>query len=132
MVQDVLAGRLLFVSWQEIAAFAPLYVIAFVVWFVCPKVREGAGFFIIFAVVVTASVQFAGVYVVFASLILPALTVSTLNSKPVRWAVLSGWTAVPVGVLISVWTDMPVGPLIVFVYAAVMILVRGGVSLHRA
>lgn len=79
-MQDILSGQLFFVSWLEIAAFAPLYAVALAVWFAFPRIREGAWFFAVFAVVVTSSVQLAGIYVVFASLILPALAVNPLQT----------------------------------------------------
>ncbi|MFT6579698.1 MAG: zinc/manganese transport system permease protein [Alphaproteobacteria bacterium] len=129
-MQDILSGQLLFVSWSEIAAFAPLYAVAFVVWFGWPRAREGSWFFAIFALVVTASVQLAGVYVVFASLILPALAANTVRSGRVVAAMIGGWVAVLIGIGVSVWTDMPVGPLIAFACAAVMIFARGYVSLR--
>lgn len=127
-MEDILSGQLLFVSWSEIAAFAPLYAVAVALWFGWPRARKGAWFFAIFALVVTASVQLAGIYVVFASLILPALAVNTMRSGRVFRAVLCGWAAVVLGIGFSVWTDMPVGPMIVFACAAVMVTVRGFVS----
>lgn len=130
-VQDLLAGQILFVSWQEIAGFAPLYIVAFVIWFCWPQVRQGAKFFVIFALVITASVQLSGVFVVFASLILPALAVRSLPSARIYWSVLCGWTAVILGVGIAVWSDMPVGPLIVFSCAVVAIILRGFVGFKR-
>lgn len=129
-MQDILSGQLLFVSWWEIAAFAPLYAGAIAMWFGWSGVREGPWFFAIFAFVVTASVQLAGIYVVFASLILPALTVNTIRSGRIYLAVLCGWASVVIGIAWSVWTDMPVGPLIVFACAAVMVVVRGAVTLR--
>ena len=131
-MQDILSGQLLFVSWSEIASFAPLYVAATAVWFAWPRARKGAWFFGIFALVVTASVQFAGVYVVFASLILPALAVNTMRSGRLYSAVLCGWAAVLIGTVLAVWSDMPVGPLIVFACAAVAVIARGVVALRTA
>lgn len=129
-IEDILSGQLLFVSWADIAAFAPLYVGAVILWFGWPRVREGVGFFVIFALVVTASVQLAGIYVVFASLILPALAVNGMRSGSARGAVICGWVAVVTGITVSVWTDMPVGPLIVFACAAVMLALRGAAALR--
>ena len=123
-MEDILSGQLLFVAWTDILAFAPLYAIAVALWFGWPRVREGAWFFAVFAVVVTASVQLIGLYVVFASLILPALAVNALPSGRLRWAVLCGWIAVLAGIGISVLSDLPTGPLLVFVYAATALFLR--------
>lgn len=130
-IQDILSGQLLFVSWWEIAAFAPFYAGAIALWFGWKRAREGTWFFAIFALVVTASVQLAGVYVVFATLILPALAANKMRSRRARWAMICGWTAILTGIAVSVWTDMPVGPVIVFACAAVMILVRCAVSFRQ-
>ena len=72
-IKHIMSGQILFVSWTALLSFAPLYVIAVGLWFLVPRVRTGLPFFLAFALVVTASVQLVGVYVVFASLILPAL-----------------------------------------------------------
>ena len=48
----------------------------------------GLGFYLVFALAITASVQLVGVYLVFASLILPALAVRGLSP---RRALLAGW-----------------------------------------
>ena len=53
--------------------FAPIYAAVILLRLAVPGARSGMGFFVSFALVVTASVQLVGVYVVFASLILPAL-----------------------------------------------------------
>ncbi len=124
-MQDILSGQLLFVAWADILAFAPLYAVAILLWFGWPKVREGAWFFAIFALVVTASVQLIGLYVVFASLILPALAVNAMPSTRIRWALICGWVAVLTGVGLSVLSDLPTGPLLVFVYAVTAVLFRG-------
>lgn len=124
-MQDVLAGQILLVSWEEILAFAPIFILAQIVWLRWPAIRNGAGFFVIFAAVITASVQIAGIYVVFASLIFPALAVSTVKSGKMFFAITCGWLAVIFGVVNSIWTDMPVGPLIVFGAATTMLAFRG-------
>jgi zinc/manganese transport system permease protein len=123
-MQDILSGQLIFVSWQDILAFALVYTVAILLWFGWPQVRRGPWFYAIFAVVVTASVQLVGLYVVFASLILPALAVNTLLTGRTRRAILCGWFAIVVGIGISVVSDLPTGPLIVFVYAAIACLHR--------
>ena len=124
-IQDILSGQILFVSWQEILASAPLYAGAAALWFLWRRAREGIWFFAIFAVVVTASVQLVGIYVVFASLILPALAVNALSRGRSVKAVYCGWAAVIVGIAASTVSDLPAGPMLVFSYAAVAVAVRG-------
>ena len=123
-VQHILSGQMLFISWSEIAAFAPLYVIAAALWFGVPKVRCGLGFFVLFALVATASVQMVGVYVVFASLILTALAVNTMRGGRTGVAIVMGMVAVIAGIVVSTRLDLPAGPVLVFSFAIAAVLCR--------
>ena len=123
-IQHILSGQLLFISWSQILAFLPIYVLAIVIWFVVPRVRTGLGFFVLFALVVTASVQLVGVYVVFASRILPALAVNTMGTRKAVVATGAGMLAVIVGTTASALHDLPAGPVLVFSFAIVTIVCR--------
>jgi zinc/manganese transport system permease protein len=123
-IQHILSGQMLFISWSEILAFLPLYAAATAIWFCFPLIRSGLGFFALFALVVTASVQLVGVYVVFASLILPALAVNKRKTGIAPAAIVCGAMAVLLGVISSTAGDLPSGPVLVFCYAAVTVLVR--------
>ena len=125
-IQHILSGQILFISWSQILAFMPLYVVAGVLWFGVPQVRSGLGFFVLFALVVTASVQLVGVYVVFASLILPALAVNSMDRGKVGAAMLAGVVAVIAGVVISTLRDLPAGPVMVIAFAVVAVTWRVG------
>jgi len=89
------------------------------------------GFYLIFALAITAlaitaSVQLVGVYLVFASLILPALAV---RGWPPRAGLLVGWglgaLAYAAGLAASALFDWPAGPAIVMALA-VLALLGGG------
>ncbi len=123
-VQHILSGQMLFISWSDVLAFLPLYVAALVIWFGMPSVRSGIRFFVLFALVVTASVQLVGVYVVFASLILPALAVNAMPGRRVPAAMSASILAVIIGIFVSTLGDYPAGPVIVFVFAFIAILFR--------
>ncbi|MDG2001562.1 MAG: metal ABC transporter permease, partial [Alphaproteobacteria bacterium] len=83
---------------------------------------NGISFYILFSLAITSSVQLVGVYIVFASLILPALT--ALNTKnPYRTAWLSGLISVILGILFSVIFDLPAGPILVVTYVIVTIFI---------
>ncbi|NKB19200.1 MAG: metal ABC transporter permease [Alphaproteobacteria bacterium] len=128
-VQHILSGQILFVSWDRILAFAPVYAVGFIVWLALPAIRQGMWFFALFAVVVTASVQLVGVYVVFASLILPALAVNKMQGSSLPFAILLSVLSVLAGIIISTLFDLPAGPVLVFAFAAVTIITR--VATHR-
>lgn len=123
-VQHILSGQILFVSWADVVAFLPVYAAAALLWFLVPPIRRGLWFFILFAVVVTASVQLVGVYVVFASLILPALAVNTMDGSRLGAAILCGFIAVLSGIAASTLADLPAGPVLVFTYALSMLACR--------
>jgi zinc/manganese transport system permease protein len=129
-IQHILSGQMLFISWSEILAFMPLYVVALAVWFGVPRVRSGLGFFMLFALVVTASVQLVGVYVVFASLILPALAVNTMTGSKAVAGMIAGVLAVVMGIAIATLRDLPAGPVMVFSFAVVAVVYRIGLGIR--
>ena len=129
-LRHVLSGQILFVDWSDIAAFAPIYGLVTALWLAVPRMRTGSGFFILFALAVTASVQLVGVYVVFASLILPALAARGPTGYVLTRALASGIAAVVAASVISTVADLPAGPFLVVCFAAsaaaTRLLLRGG------
>ncbi len=120
-LEHVLSGQILFVSWDALASFLPIYAAVAALRLFFRGARTGTGFFVTFALAVTASVQLAGVYVVFASLILPALAARTGKDYVLGRALASGATAVIAGIVVSTAADLPAGPVLVvcFVVSAV-------------
>ena len=127
-LRHVLSGQILFVRWSDIAAFAPIYGLVTALWLMVPSMRAGAGFFILFALAITASVQLAGVYVVFASLILPALAARGPTGYILTRALASGFAAVVAAIVISAVADLPAGPFLVVCFAVSAVAMRW---LHR-
>ncbi|HEY1096512.1 MAG TPA: metal ABC transporter permease, partial [Alphaproteobacteria bacterium] len=72
-MKDILAGQILWVSWSQLLMVAVIYAVVLLIWFKARHRLNRFGFYGLFAVTVTASVQLVGVYLVFASLILPAV-----------------------------------------------------------
>ncbi|MCA1979875.1 MAG: metal ABC transporter permease, partial [Thiobacillus sp.] len=70
-LQALLVGQILWVTPSQLAAAAAVYALVGALW--RPLARHGFGFYALFALAITTSVQLVGVYLVFASLILPAL-----------------------------------------------------------
>ena len=88
---------------------------------------DGLGFYLVFALAITASVQQVGVYLVFASLILPALAVRGLPARraiPLAWA--TGALAYAAGLAASAAFDWPAGPAIVLALAAAAMVAAAG------
>ena len=123
-LRHLLSGQILFVSWGDIAAFLPVYGIVALVWIGVPRARGGAGFFVVFALAITASVQLVGVYVVFASLILPALAARANGGYDLRRAFASGAAAVVAGISISTAADLPAGPFLVVCFGVSAVATR--------
>ena len=124
-VQRLLSGQILFVTMHDVLQHAPVFGFILLLWFLRPAVRGGIWFFILFAMAITSSVQLVGVYVVFASLILPALA-SLKSSRPNCTAWLCGVLAVVSGITLSAGLDVPAGPFLVIAYAAMCLVVLAG------
>ena len=122
----LLAGQILWVSWEQLGWTLSLYLPMLGAWFFWPWLRRGLGFYMLFAIAVTASVQLVGVYLVFASLILPALASRGRGFRPgmVR-AYTVGLTGYLAGLLLSALFDLPSGPMIVWALAATAVVGSG-------
>lgn len=121
-LKDLLSGQLLWVSYSDLWIPAVVSVLVLVLWFTLDASNKPGLFYPLFAVSVTTSVQLVGVYLVFASLIIPALAARhNQASKPTRgWLI--GLIGYVLGLLASVWLDLPTGPLIVWSLALVALL----------
>jgi len=123
-LQDLLAGQILWVSYDQLAmpALGAVLILALLAVF---RNRLGRlGFYLVFALAVTASVQLVGVYLVFASLIVPSLAVRHYPaSRKLPFAYLVGVGGYAVGLVLSVILDLPSGALIVWCLALLAMLV---------
>jgi zinc/manganese transport system permease protein len=119
-LKELLEGQILWIETAALAPVAVLYAGVLGVWF-AGRARLGrAGFYPLFAVTVTASVQLVGVYLVFASLIVPALAAG--RARPARrlalaWGV--GASAYLAGLGLSLAADLPAAPVVVCLLALV-------------
>jgi zinc/manganese transport system permease protein len=125
-LRDLLAGQILWVRYDQLIlpAVATALITLAVFRF---RARLGRlGFYLLFALAVTVSVQLVGVYLVFASLIVPGLAVRNYPSARRTWiAYAVGIAGYASGLLISTVYDLPSGALIVWCLAALAIAVYG-------
>lgn len=126
-LKELLAGQILWVTVAQLKMMAALTALVLVLWFATRRHRHGLGFYALFALSVTASVQLVGVYLVFCSLIIPALaTLKWREASPARWrwmlAYGLGAIAYLVGLLVSARLDLPSGAVIVLAMAALGLL----------
>lgn len=123
-LQYLLLGQILWVEWTMLGVPAVASALILALWFWKPAFVNGRGFYLCFAVAVTLSVQLIGVYLVFASLIIPALALveRSHQAAAVQGMVLSA-LAYLTGLLLSTLYDLPAGALIVWclaIYALIL------------
>ena len=81
-------------------------------------------FYLLFAVTVTASVQLVGVYLVFASLIIPALAVRRCTTSSTLRGMVVGASGYAAGLLLSALLDLPSGAVIVISLAVLAVVLN--------
>jgi zinc/manganese transport system permease protein len=124
-LKDLLAGQILWVSVDQLVRAAVLTGIFLAVWKRWHGRLGHAGFYVLFALMVTMSVQLVGVYLVFTTLIVPAL--ATYRHAPNRQLALGYGLAIVsyfVGLAASVVTDLPSSAVIVWAMAVLAILLH--------
>jgi zinc/manganese transport system permease protein len=131
-LRDLLVGQILWVRPATLGVVAVLYALLLGVWLRWQARLGRLGFYLLFAAVVTVSVQLVGVYLVFASLIVPPLATRHLARRrlPAAWAV--GVAGYVVGITLSVLFDWPTGPVIVWSLAVLGAVVWSFGSTRRA
>jgi zinc/manganese transport system permease protein len=129
-LKDLLVGQILWVSPEKLIPVAILYAAALAVWFTLRSKLGQIGFYVLFALVVTQSVQLVGIYLVFASLIVPALAAKRF-AEPLRLGMGYGVGLVGyvLGLVASSLFDLPTGAVIVVALLAVFVVVAGASGL---
>lgn len=123
-LRDLLAGQILWVGYPQLVVPAIGTAIVVAVLALLRGRLNRLWFYLAFAVAVTMSVQLVGVYLVFASLIVPALGTRHYAERvrlPLAYAV--GGVGYAAGLLVSILFDLPSGALIVWCLAALAALV---------
>lgn len=122
-LKDLLVGQILWVTTGQLLAMAGLTALLLAVWFGAGPRLGRFGFYALFALAVTASVQLVGVYLVFASLILPALATRGLDGpRRLIAGYLVGTLGYAFGLAGSAVLDLPSGAVVVLAMAAIAAL----------
>lgn len=147
-LKALLVGHLLFVEWSEIAKMLALYsAVGLLHWAVRRPLleisqhpeeafRKGRRvrwwdflFYATFGLVVTSSVEMAGVLLVFSFLIVPAIC-GVLLARSVGGRLAVGWAAGTLtstaGISASYWWDLPTGATVVCAFGAALLLCAVG------
>ena len=119
-LKDLLVGQILWVDATQLGWLAGISALLLVALGLGWIERLGRfGFYAVFAVAVTASVQLVGVYLVFASLIVPALAVRGRGGRARHvLAYATGAAGYASGLALSALLDLPSGAVIVWTLAA--------------
>lgn len=112
-LKDLLIGQILWVDPARLVIVAIVYVLILAAWFGLRERLGGIGFYVLFAFAVTASVQLVGIYLVFATLIVPALATRAVARGRLAACYALGVLGYAAGLGLSLVTDLPPGPLIV-------------------
>src|SRR5215813_14230994 len=86
-LRDLLVGQILWAQSSRLGWTALLYAAVLALWFGFGERMGRMGFYVLFALAVTASVQLVGLYLVFATLIVPPLATRTMK----RWRLTAAW-----------------------------------------
>lgn len=113
-VDTLLNGQILWVNYAQLLPVGILYALVLLLWFLPWWRSDTFKFYILFALAVTASVQLVGVYLVFASLIIPALAIRVVKQHALVSGYILGIVGYTLGIIGSAWFDLPTGPLIVW------------------
>lgn len=124
-LKDLLVGQILWVSPSQLwtAAIGSAVLLALIVW--RAGKLAGLAFYSVFALAITISVQLIGVYLVFTSLIVPALATVGMQGRSrlfVAYAIgICGYVS---GLVLSALFDLPSGAMIVWTLAACGLLAQ--------
>ena len=122
-LKDLLVGQILWVTWVQLLPVALVAAFILLIWFNFRQKLDHIGFYCLFALAVTSSVQLVGVYLVFASLIIPALG-SVDHSRPLLVGFFIGALGYGLGLILSSLFDLPSGAVIVWSIAVTALLFK--------
>ena len=122
-LKDLLIGQILWVNPGRLPIEALVYATILFIWFAFGERIGRIGFYGLFACAVTVSVQLVGLYLVFTTLIVPALATRRFQRRRITACYLLGAAGYALGLALSILSDLPPGPLIVWTIVALAIVV---------
>jgi len=117
-LRDILMGQILWVTPTQLTTTLLYYALAAALLLVSRK-----NFYLLFAISITAAVQLVGIYLVFATLIMPALATASVKSNYQKLAQGYGLCliAYTLGIILSQQFDAPASPTIILCMALVTV-----------
>lgn len=120
-LKDILAGQILWVSWSSMLT-GGIALLCLLPILHSSRISNKLWFYPAFAVCVTLSVQWVGIYLVFSTLVIPALVTRHLCGRRQTFtAIVLGIAGYAGGLWLSSASDLPSGPLIVWVLLGVSV-----------
>jgi zinc/manganese transport system permease protein len=129
-LRDLLVGQILWADAHTLWPAAVLAALVLASWRFVMRRLGRAGFYVLFAISVTASVQLVGVYLVFASLMVPALATRRLPSNALAAGYAIGLAGYLLGLVLSVFYDLPTGAVIVWTLTAAALAANALIGLR--
>lgn len=123
-LKELLVGQILWVTLDNLPPIAIVSAVILSLWYLFRDRARGLGFYALFAFAVTASMQLVGVYLVFASLIIPSLATRRIDTRGLRLACAYGVGIIGylAGLVVSTRIDMPAGAVIVWCLAVIAVV----------
>lgn len=118
-LKDLLIGQILWVNAGHLPIVAAIYAVVLALWFGMKQRMGRIGFYVLFGLAVTISVQLVGLYLVFTTLVIPALSTYYTKRHRLPKAYSVGVFGYALGLLGSLWLDLPSGSMIVCAIVAV-------------
>jgi len=112
-LKELLIGQILWVNAAHLPIVAAIYAVVLALWFGVGDRLGRIGFYVLFGCAVTVSVQLVGLYLVFTTLVVPALATYYAKSRRRTKAYSVGVLGYAAGLLASLWLDLPSGSMIV-------------------
>ena len=123
-LKDMLVGQILWVSYPELVLPGLISIALLGLMWWSHQKPAGLWFYGMFALAITVSVQLVGVYLVFASLIVPALATASRGRGQLWLAYAIGVIGYVAGLALSALLDLPSGAMIVWTLAATGLLAQ--------
>jgi zinc/manganese transport system permease protein len=121
-LKGLLVGQILWVGYEQLMPVAALYTLVLAIAYALRRHPSSLPFYLLFALSITVSVQLVGVYLVFATLIIPALAIHRQGARGLPWGYLIGGSGYFLGLVTAALLDLPAGGMIVYALAAIALL----------
>ncbi len=121
-LRELLVGQILWVDWHTLGPATVVSTVVAAIWIWGHERFGRIGFYVLFALSVTVSVQLVGIFLVFASLMAPAIATRNLGRYAVQVGYGVGLMGYLLGLILSAQFDLPTGAVIVWALGGVAVL----------